>query len=313
MQKLIQIGCFLWILLLGAQSIQAQTGAVAALDSNIAETGNPFLLHVRIPKSTSHPLDLAYHSWTPKIGAQNILQQSDWKLGEQGWEQTLTLIVFDADTLEFPPLPIPVAGGDTLHTNPLTLVVLPSPAPDDLNDMAEIKDIHKEPVFWTDYLPWVYGIGACLLLVLLVWWLLNRRKKATVSSRVVQLLPHELALKKLEALRKKQLWQQGALKVYYAELTFIIREYLCARFDIPALESVSGETITRLRGREDFPATWLLPLQELFQQADLAKFAKATPAEDFHEGALQFALNLVQSTILTPETPSPNPSNPPNA
>ena len=313
MQKLIRFCCFLGLLLLFAPGLQAQTGATAALDSNLAETGNPFLLHLRIPKSAGQPSHVAYDAWSDVLPKQNILQQSEWQLGDQGWEKNLTLIVFDADTLLLPPLPIQIKGADTLLTNPLTLVVIPSPAPDDLNDMAEIKDIHKEPVLWTDYLPWAYGIGAFLLCILLIYWILNRRKQQGIQSRLVQLPAHELALKKLEVLRKKQLWQQGDLKAYYAALTFIVREYLRERFDIPALESASGETIQQLQKHTAFPTELIAPLQELLQQADLAKFAKATPAADYHERALQLAFDLVKNTIPAPEAAPVHPSNHSNA
>jgi hypothetical protein len=312
-QKLIRFCCYLGLFLLFAPFLHAQTGAEAELDSNLAETGNPFFLHLRIPKSAGQPLHIAYDAWKGIVNEQNILNQTEWTMGDHGWEKNLTLILFDADTITFPPLPIAVKGGDTLLTNALSLVVLPSPAPDDLNDMAEIKDIHKEPVLWTDYLPWILGILGCLAVFLGILWWFNRRKKPGMQSRVLQLSPHELALKKLEALRKKQLWQQGALKQYYAELTFIVREYLRERFAIPALESASGETIAQLRKSDQFPADLIPPMQELFRQADLAKFAKAIPAEDFHEQALKLAFDLVQSTIPAPLESTVHPSTPPDA
>ncbi len=229
------------------------------------------------------------------IPKQNILSQSTAISQGGQYQIDLTCITFDADTLLLPPLTIRLAGGKTALTNSLELVVLSTPAPTDLNDMAELKNIRLEPVLWTDYLPWIIGVLAVVAIIFLANWWWKRRQKMGSRSREVAMPAHLLAQRKLEALSKKHLWQAGQVKSYYAELTFILREYLEKRYHVPALESTTDETLSYLR-KTDFPQDLQQPLAETFLQADLVKFAKSTPPEFFHEQALQQAQLLVRTT-----------------
>lgn len=283
-------------------NLHAQSPAVARLDSNFAETGNPFLMHLTVPQIAGKPTQIDFSPWDSLIPQKNIIQQSDWKIDGDHWTKDLTLLVFDEDTLHLPGLPIRFDAGGTAMTSPLELIVLPTPSPDDPTELSDIKDIHREPVLWTDYWPWFLGVGIVLLVLALFFWLAKRRRHKAAASRLIQLPPHELALKKLGVLMQKQLWQNGLTKQYYAELTFILREYLQQRFLVPALESSSSETIRHLKKQPDFPAALLSQVQELLEQADLAKFAKATPSRTFHEQSIQSVKTLVEQTIPVPKT-----------
>lgn len=298
------IPCLFFLSLLCAlPALSAQTQAVARLDSNLAETGNPFRLHISVPDAAGKPLQLDFSAWKDVVPEKNILKQSGWHIEGEGWINDLTLIVFDAaDTLMLPGLSIRFDGGGTARCNPVELRVVPTPSPDDPVDMHGIKDIHREPVMWIDYLPWALGVGGVLLLLILMYWLANRRQRRKTISRGLGLPPHELARRKLAALAKKELWQNGLTKNYYAELTFIIREYVQQRFSVPALESSTTETIRRLKNSPDFPQFMLPALQDVLQQADLVKFAKARPPASFNEQAIQTAHIIVEQTVPVPVT-----------
>ncbi len=273
----------------------AQVEGLAQLDSNIAETGNPFTVHLLTPDGAGKPLQVDFSAWDTVLPKQNILAQSVAVNQGERYQIDLTCITFDADTLLLPPLTIHLAGGKTALTNPLELVVLATPTPTDLNDMAALKDIRHEPVHWMDYLPWVVGVLGIVLLIFLAnrWW--QRRQQPGSRSQEIAMPAHLLAQKKLDVLAKKRLWQAGQVKLYYAELTFILREYLQRRYQIPALESTTEETLGYLQ-KKDFPEHLRYPLAETLIQADLAKFAKSTPPEPFHEQALQQAQLLIKST-----------------
>ncbi|MEO6759169.1 MAG: hypothetical protein ABIO24_06920 [Saprospiraceae bacterium] len=292
--------------LAGLLPAQAQVAAIARLDSNLAETGNPFVIHLLSPAAAGKPLGIDFSAWDTVLPPQNILAQSaPNNLGAQ-YQIDLQCITFDADTLHLPPLTIRLAGGKTAETNSLDLIVIATPAPTDLNDMAELKDIRHEPVLWTDYLPWVFAVFGLTLLILVARWLWRRAQHRDQQSRAVEMPPYELARKKLEVLARKNLWQSGQLKPYYAELTFILREYLQKRYGIPALESTTEETLAYLEQR-DFPPALRQSLTETLQQADLVKFAKSSPPEFFHAQALQQVQMLVETTRPQPdpiETPA---------
>jgi hypothetical protein len=222
---------------------------------------------------------------------------SEWQNKKGRIECELTALMFDADTFVLPPLTFQLQGGGKVLSDPLPLVVIATPAPDDINYMADIKDIRKEPVHWTDHLPWVWGGLAVLAILGLFFWLAQRRKakKQKVHSQTIALPPHELAMRRLEILTEKKLWQNAKVKQYYAELTDILRQYLERRFEVPALESTSQDIIAELK-KKDFPSDFLPVLHELFQQADLAKFAKGEPPDTYHLHAWQEVRRIVMQT-----------------
>lgn len=280
--------CLLF-LLLGPFSVQAQSGAWAKADSNLAETGVPFVIRLSVPKvAGGTPLKVDFSPWDSTLPPQNRLKQEDWHSKGERLESALTVLFFDADTFMLPPVSIALQGGGKTRTNPLEVVVLPTPAPDDLNFMADVKDIRKEPSHWTDQLPWVWGGLGVLGLLGLLFYLAQRKKKKTqrIHSQHLALPPNALALRRLEALTEKKLWQKGAVKAYYAELTDILRQYLEAQFQVPALESTSEEIIRQLQAHEQLREQ-ALALSELLHNADLAKFAKGEPPETYHLKAWQ--------------------------
>ena len=286
---------FLSLFLLLFARLSAQTTASAALDSNFAETGNPFVVHLSVPKiAGSEPQEIDFAAWERVFPAENRLAQSAWDDDGPQYVAQLTLIAFDADTLSLPPLAIRLQGGGRALTNPLQIVVLPTPSPDELTDMAPIEDIRREPTRWTDYWPWAAGALGILLLLGLLFWQAARlgRKKSDSLSRNLELPPDALAFRRLEALTQKRLWQQGQVKEYYAELTHILRSFLERRYRIPALESTSEALLAHL-ARTDFPPPQLAPLRELLTQADLAKFAKSVPPTVYHHQAWQAVRQVV--------------------
>ena len=280
-----------------ALSAAAQVQVTAQLDSNVAETGNPFIIRLFSPVQAGKPVQIDFSAWDTILPRQNILTQSTAISDGQQYQIDLSCITFDADTLVLPPLTIRLAGGQTAITNPLELVVIATPVPSDLNDMAPLKDVLHEPVWWSDYLPWLLVLAGLMALLLVAKWLQQRRQRP--GSRSLELPPYDLARKKLEILARKRLWQVGEVKPYYAELTFILREYLQKRYQIPALESTTEETLAYLQERE-FPQNLQQPLTETLLQADLVKFAKSMPPESFHAQALQQAQILVESTRQEP-------------
>lgn len=284
-----------WILTLLPLAAIAQPQARIVLDSNQVETGNPFLIHLQVSPVGKAPDTLNWLAWNHSIPPANRLNISGWRRADQWLQKDLTVIFFDADTLWLEPLPLPLTPGDTAWTDSVMVIVYPSPAPSDLNDMQPIKDIIREPARWTDYLPWILGVAA----VLLVLWLLNhlytRRSKTSLISRQMALSAHELALKKLEQLERQSWWVRGDVKAFCTEWSYIIREYLENRYHIPALESTTTELLSRLEGT-DFPATFRDGLSQFLVQSDLAKFAKGIPDAGFDQASVLFARQLIEAT-----------------
>lgn len=282
------------LLLLAGSAAHAQSGA--AFDSSLVETGEAFYLHLTVQDAAGQPASVDFSPWDSIFPQQNILRQSGWRQVGDQWQNDVTLITFDSAELQLPPLVIRFRDGHAEETNPLAIQVLPTPSPDDPNDLADIDDIRREPFHWQDALPWVLLVGGLTALAALVWWLLVRRKKRGPRSRVLLVPPHELALRQLDALAQRNLWQNHQIKEYYDTLTHIVRQYLQQRYGVPALESVSDEILYHLTAT-DFPSELKPALSELLHAADLVKFAKGDPPAAFHEQAWQSAREFVVRTV----------------
>lgn len=304
MKKILWCCCFL----LGFVALRAQTDALAFADSSHVATGNPLKIYLSV-KNGAEPKPTDLSPWYTLLTQQNILETGRWQAQNASeWRQSITIIFFDPDTLLLPALNLQMTDGGSAVSNPLEIVVTPTIAGSDLADMAEIKDIHREPTHWTDFKHWIIAslVFAFLLTAFFAWWAWkNRRNKANISAGALP--AHERALRAFAELEKAARWQRGDIKGYYAALTDILRQYLAARYRIPAPELSSYE-IVRALDKQQIAPELLTQTETLLREADLAKFAKAIPPEAWHTEALTLARNLVLQT-----RPAPPAQNSPNA
>ena len=115
--------------------------------------------------------------------------------------------------------------------------------------------------------------------------------------------PHVAAIQALEALHNQKLWQNNRHKQYYSGLTDILRTYIAARWGFGAMEMTSDEIIDAVRPL-DLPRKSAMELTALLREADLVKFAKATPEAACNEEAYQWAYYFVEETKPVEEQPS---------
>ena len=275
-----------------ATTAAAQSAQLSS-DSNLVETGSRFVLHLSVKEKPAGKAD--FTEWSSIIPEDNRLSEGDWTTANGFSRKDITVIFFEEDSLTIPPVRIPLSNGDTAVTNSLDIQVIATPSPDEIQDMAPIRDIRREEKVWTDYWPVLAILLAVIAIVLAGYFIIKYRKNKGIGSRSVQWPPHELALRKLGQLQQQGLWSSGNQKAYCDELTSIIREYLERRFGVPALESTSDELIQKLN-ETDIPGETISELGDILFQADLAKFAKGTPPPEFGDLSMQFALRLIEIT-----------------
>ena len=168
--------------------------------------------------------------------------------------------------------------------------------PDSTSAILPIKDILSEKKNFEDYLWIIYILLGVILFAGLLYYFLKPKKVEIITTETRVIIPsHVEALKSLDALRAKQLWQKGEIKAFQTELTFTIRQYLEKRFKIKALESTTEE-ISRALKTQNFSVQHENDLREILQIADMVKFAKAKPADEIHESFLDKAKTFVQET-----------------
>jgi hypothetical protein len=149
--------------------------------------------------------------------------------------------------------------------------------------MFEIKGIKGEPIRFDDYkntLFWILGIIITVLGAL--YFALKRSDQQELKTREQLLNPYQEALRNLQLLDKKLLWQNNKIKEYYSELTDILRNFIERELNIPALETTTSGLIETLSDFNDTKSILtdkdtIQSLHKLLQQADLVKFAKSKP------------------------------------
>ncbi|MBQ6612592.1 MAG: hypothetical protein IIX19_02615 [Alistipes sp.] len=162
------------------------------------------------------------------------------------------------------------------------------------------KDLPFRFVEIRDYV--IYGIITLVLLALLVWLVATHlyklmRKRETSVSVMPKIPPHIVANKALVELHNRKLWQNGKYKLYYTELTAILRVYISERWGISAMEYTTDEIIEALSDIT-LPRDSRFKLVALLRTADMVKFAKAEPDADENEENYTRAYYFVEDTKL---------------
>lgn len=148
------------------------------------------------------------------------------------------------------------------------------------------------------YLLW----GLLILLVAaaairwFVKWLAKRGKSLkSIFTPAPPLPPHIVAIRALEELHNRKLWQNNRHKAYYSGLSDILRTYISGRYGIGAMEMTTDEIIDAMRS-VDIPAKCSADLTTVLRDADLAKFAKFEPDAEQNEADYHMAYYFVEET-----------------
>jgi hypothetical protein len=146
--------------------------------------------------------------------------------------------------------------------------------------LHHIKTIKNEPYTFADYQKYFWGLLILIAIGVILYFVL--KDKPTHEEIISRIPPFDQAKQRLKELDSRKLLKQNRIKLYYVELTDILRSYIERELKIPALESTTDElieTITDFNSSSnlDIPKETLSKLRELLKEADLVKFAKSKP------------------------------------
>lgn len=164
----------------------------------------------------------------------------------------------------------------------------------------------KEPIntpltfseFWQYNKVWILILLFSFILIFTIYYFVKRHKE----NRPIRIFEkpkepaHIIALRKLNELKEKKLWQQDRIKEYYTELTDILREYIEERFFIQTFEKTSNEIIRDVEIAKIFDNEILEKLRFILFHSDLVKFAKGKPLADENDISLQNAFYIIDKT-----------------
>ena len=159
----------------------------------------------------------------------------------------------------------------------------------------DIKGQIRYPVTVEEVLPWIgaFWILAVIIIVTVCLVIIHKRKDDPEYVRKDP--PHIVALRELDKFRGNKMWAPEKQKAFYSGVTDALREYMDARYGVPAMEMTTAEIFDDMKSKE-VPAELLADAKELFERADFVKFAKYVASEEDNASVLPLAVRFVTET-----------------
>ncbi|MBR9922768.1 MAG: hypothetical protein GYB31_18205 [Bacteroidetes bacterium] len=291
-------------------SAKAQIEVNTRLDSMQLNIGDQTNLYLEITTEEGVRLLDPEWNWPDSLEQIELLEVSNWDTlnsnGRTLYRKTYPLIAWDEGEYYLPKIRVPFTyKGTKQYTSSDEVFLVVRSQLTDAVDLAPMKPIMEAPpkkLNWTRIL--LIGGSALLLLtliILLIRWI-NKKMTGPIDYKEKEAIirpPHEIALEKLAALDGEALYQNGQEKEFQSRLTYILREYVEGRYQVPALEQTTDEIIRSLQHKK-MESSRIAVLQKLLPMADLVKFAKAKPPQSFHEQAFKDVRNWIESSIPDP-------------
>ncbi len=162
-------------------------------------------------------------------------------------------------------------------------------------DKRDIREI-AGPIGFPVRIPWyVWGSAAFIVVGGGIAFFLFKRKR--VEEVFIPPRPaHEIAYEALEALKQKEYLKRKEYKLYYIELSDIVRHYLENRFNLRAPEMTTEEFLNSVRDNKALSYEHKSLLRDFLSHCDLVKFAKYEPAEKEVDLSFESAKRLIDQT-----------------
>ena len=212
--------------------------------------------------------------------------------------KTFTLTSFDERLYAIPGMKVKV-DGKSYSSNQLALKVLTCDV-DTLHpeQFFPPKDVQDNPFLWAEWSTPFWLSIVVMLLTLVFGYLvlrLKQNKPIITRIRVVKRIPaHQKALDEMSRLKTEHYNTADEQKEYYTQLTDTLRKYIRERFGFNAMEMTSSEIMEHLQSTGD--DTMINELRELFNTADLVKFAKYSSLLGEKDMNLVKAINFIDQT-----------------
>lgn len=285
----------------GAQQVTVR----ASIDSLQLLVGEQTKIHLEVSMDANRKLQLPVINDTLVRGVEvlDIARPDTQKLNDnKRWviSQEYTVTSFDSALYYLPPLEVMV-DDEKYRSESLALKVYSIPVdtlhPDQFFGPKTVVDV---PIEWQDIDTMVYAFIIMLLLgaacVFFIVRFRNNRPIIRIIKIEPKLPPHQEAMKHIEEIKANKNVQREDPKLYYTELTDVIRTYIKDRFGFNALEMTSTEIIEHLLQVKDKES--LKDLKYLFETADLVKFAKHAPMMNENDMNLVNAVDFINETKI---------------
>ena len=301
------IACLIMFSTINGQDARAQeVYAVAVMDTNEILIGDQIELLLVVEASPGVSVTLPLFTDT-LVGGIEIVTQSEIDTSYSTTDNNIRLrksyiiTSFDSGFYAIRPFLITLLGDSNViaETEALWLTVRTVEV-DSTQAIEDIKAPLEAPLTLEEMLPYAIAIVVIILLGLLAYKLYRRYRETQKEPEipVVIIPPYIKALENLNKLENNKLWQNNKVKLYYTELTEIIRIYIEESYGIIAMEMTSDEILASIDHTGISGAT-KTKLRQILSQADMVKFARGKPLASDHELSLRHGFDFVNETKPT--------------
>lgn len=147
-------------------------------------------------------------------------------------------------------------------------------------DVQNLRDI-KPPLEVTQSLLFYFIGGAVVLGFIAVSVFLYVRKRPQIlppspEEKDETPLPHEVAYEQLAAIEASDWLKHGDMEMYHIQIAYVLREYICGRYQIPALELTTTALLHAMQHAQ-IGVSYVERVQQLLVNCDRVKFASYRP------------------------------------
>jgi len=299
--KIICVACMAGAGVFCVSSLNAAGAIEASLDKAKVTVGEPFVytINLLLPRGAEAILPgekASFEGLEIRNYQPQYIPQPD---GSQQLVLRYTLVSFDVGRAEIKDFRISVRRPDGTIEKwlaPPVEITIASVLPE--KGAAQPKGFVGPIMLSTSWQDWLWAaLIALLIATALIGFLMGRRRRAaqqTLQKLTESLLsPDEAALQALQRLEQEELLAEADFQSFYLRLAEILRAWLQARFDVPALERTTRGLMYLLRVRREMDI-WRKDVIDLLRTADGVKFAKLLPTPEEAQKQLLKAREIIQ-------------------
>lgn len=285
--------------------VEAPVSITATADKTKVTIGDPIKYVVRVI------YDKEFHVKLPPAGTnlgsfeiRDFEKKGPTKLSDGKIEETYNYVVAVYDTGKFDIPPVVAEywktekEKDDLKTKKITIEVASIQG----KNAKDIQDIKPPLSARPNFIRYAL-IGAAILALLCgAGYFAARALKKRKESRLPGYEPparkepaHVAALRKLAEVEAADLPGKGEIKLYYIEISEIVRQYVGERFRIVTMERTTDEIMRDMRSA-NINREHAEMIRGFLMDSDMVKFAKRRPARDVCRDDIARARKIIEST-----------------
>lgn len=165
------------------------------------------------------------------------------------------------------------------------------------------KPVMSPPFQWAEWELMIrLSLIVVIIAIILLYVIVRLKDNKPIIRRIKfkqHIAPHKMAMNKINHIKEEKIWQSEDSKEYYTQLTDTLRQYIKERYGFNATEMTTDEIIQHLADVNDDEA--VKELRELFETADLVKFAKYSTLINENDQNLVNAIEYINQTKVEEE------------